>query len=267
MWWKGPYLPEVSARPIQKTPCGHYMPQWQERGEKERADENTVGQPSEKRAQERVAMDETIDAIAYAEPPPHWNHSCQLHHHRPCNTCSSRQSPQLQVEATCMLSRPHGRRFLNPTNTSFSKPSASGFVHHHNANQPPLSVKPRNGLLWTNCLLHLPWSPIPQQPHLVSLTTAIRIHAPLQHRKGREKLYWPPVTPPIAPPSVFQVKEDTTCCACCGEYDPPASSPQECESEVPWVPQHWFHCRCVHWDPEVELDFYRDFCDNIEVEM
>ncbi|XP_070291701.1 salivary glue protein Sgs-4-like [Salvelinus sp. IW2-2015] len=70
MWWKGPYLPEVSARPIQKTPCGRYMPQWQERGEKERADENTVGQPSEQRAQERVAMDETIDAIAYAEPPP-----------------------------------------------------------------------------------------------------------------------------------------------------------------------------------------------------
>ncbi|KAK6302377.1 hypothetical protein J4Q44_G00267320 [Coregonus suidteri] len=86
---------------------------------------------------------------------------------------------------------------------------------------------------------------------------------PTSSRAQKRKRKAPPVTS-VTPP----LSEDT-CCARYGEHDPPASSSQECRSEVPWVCcdfcQHWFHCRCVQWDQEVavELDFYCDFCDNI----
>ncbi|KAK6305390.1 hypothetical protein J4Q44_G00241700 [Coregonus suidteri] len=197
-------------------------------------------------------MDETIDAIASAGPPAGTTPdscittasasqcatpvgaarvpSCRRrpHAYSPGHTIVGPSTPPLQTPAPPS----HRRRFCPPppqctpppmsvtTNTASSGPTSSSVSPGHTTIAASSGVPAPCNLNTTTSTVN---STSPQVISASSKTSAASSRAQKRKRKATPVTS---VTPPMAP-----LSEDTTCCARCGERDPPASSPQECRSE------------------------------------
>ncbi|XP_010891107.3 uncharacterized protein LOC105023530 isoform X2 [Esox lucius] len=254
-----------------------YTRQWQERCVNERAEAEETERCAALRrpkAQERAAMEETINTIAYAGPfaaadttpdsgiartsqcltpvgPPRAP-SCRnrLSACSPGHFIVPPSSPPLPTPAPPA----HRRRFLPPSRRTPTPLSISTKM----ASSAPSSFSVSPG--------HTASSSVPAPSK--KTTSRTQLGRPQNSSKAPPAIS---VTPPMAPPS----DDGMAFCCHCGKQNPPASSPHKQLLKVTWVCcdvcGKLFHCQCVQQDPEValELGFLCSFCDiivlNVEI--